>query len=69
MPKRTTNFDGLVQDCGNSNPLAMELLQSYTKPSILIQFFILAPSTQSRLQLHITLTKSILLALNYYTQS
>ena len=26
--------DGLVQDCSNSSALAMELLQSYTKPSI-----------------------------------
>ena len=28
------NFDGLVQDCSNSSALAMELLQSYTKPLI-----------------------------------
>ena len=28
------NFDGLVQDRSNSCALAMELLQSYTKPSI-----------------------------------
>ena len=28
-------IDGLVQDCSNSSALAMELLQSYTKPSIL----------------------------------
>ena len=27
------HFDGLVQDCNNSNALAMELLQSCTKPS------------------------------------
>ena len=26
-------FDGLVQDCSNSSALAMELLQSCTKPS------------------------------------
>ena len=26
------HFDGLVQDCSNSSALAMELLQSYTKP-------------------------------------
>ena len=26
-------LDGLVQDCSNSVALAMELLQSYTKPS------------------------------------
>ena len=26
------HFDGLVQDCSNSSVLAMELLQSYTKP-------------------------------------
>ena len=26
-------IDGLVQDCSNSSALAMELLQSYTKPS------------------------------------
>ena len=28
------NIDGLVQDCSNSDALAMELLQSCTKPSI-----------------------------------
>ena len=28
------NIDGLVQDCSNSNALAMKLLQSCTKPSI-----------------------------------
>ena len=27
-------FNGLVQDCSNSIALAMELLQSCTKPSI-----------------------------------
>ena len=27
-----TYFDGLVQDCSNSSTLAMELLQSCTKP-------------------------------------
>ena len=30
-------FDGLVQDCGNSSALAMELLQSCTKPSIALE--------------------------------
>ena len=30
----STDIDGLVQDCSNCNALAMELLQSYTKPSI-----------------------------------
>ena len=30
-------FDGLVQDCGNSSALAMELLQSCTKPSIAME--------------------------------
>ena len=30
------HFDGLVQDCSNSSALAMELLQSCTKPSILL---------------------------------
>ena len=29
------HFNGLVQDCSNSSALAMELLQSCTKPSIL----------------------------------
>ena len=29
-----THIDGLVQDCSNSSALAMELLQSCTKPSI-----------------------------------
>ena len=28
------HFDDLVQDCSNSSALAMELLQSCTKPSI-----------------------------------
>ena len=28
------DIDGLVQDCSNSSALAMELLHSYTKPSI-----------------------------------
>ena len=28
-----SSIDGLVQDCSNSTALAMELLQSYTKPS------------------------------------
>ena len=35
-------IDGLVQDCSNSSALAMELLQSCTKPSIyafMIQMF------------------------------
>ena len=27
-------IDGLAQDCSNSSALAMELLQSYAKPSI-----------------------------------
>ena len=30
----TSCIDGLVQDCGNSNTLAMEKLQSYTEPLI-----------------------------------
>ena len=28
------SMDGLVQDCNNSSALAMELLQSCTKPSV-----------------------------------
>ena len=32
-------FDGLVQDCSNSSELAMELLQSCTKPSIYLFFY------------------------------
>ena len=31
-------IDGLVQDCSNSSALALELLQSCTKPSACIQF-------------------------------
>ena len=31
-------IDGLVQDCSNSSALALELLQSCTKPSTCIQF-------------------------------
>ena len=33
--KSNLHFDGLVQDCSNCSALAMELLQSCTKPSIL----------------------------------
>ena len=33
---RKPHIDGLVQDCSNSTALAMELLQSWTKPSILL---------------------------------
>ena len=29
-----TYINGLVQDCRNSNALAVELLQSFTQPSI-----------------------------------
>ena len=32
-------FDGLVQDCGNSSVLAMELLHSCTKPSSCLCYF------------------------------
>ena len=39
-PKSAQYIDGLVQDCSNSSALAMELLQSCTKPSIsLLEFF------------------------------
>ena len=31
------HFDGLVQDCSNSSALAIELLQSYNKPSIYLR--------------------------------
>ena len=31
-------IDGLVEDCSNSRVLAMELLQSCTKPSIWCQY-------------------------------
>ena len=31
------HIGGLVQDCGNSSALAMELLQSCTKPSTLLK--------------------------------
>ena len=33
-PSLLMHIDGLVQDCSNSSALAMELLQSYTTPSI-----------------------------------
>ena len=33
-PVTSLHIDGLVQDCSNSVALAMELLQSYTEPSI-----------------------------------
>ena len=36
-----THIDGLVQDCSNSSALAMELLQSCTKPSISFRFSLL----------------------------
>ena len=35
----SSNIDGLVQDCNNSSALAMVLLQSCTKPSILSLVF------------------------------
>ena len=35
---------GLVQDCSNSIALAMELLQSCTKPFICVQMYLLYPS-------------------------
>ena len=31
---KSLHIDGLVQDCSNSSALALELLQSCTKPSI-----------------------------------
>ena len=34
MGRRVYDIDGLVQDCSNSSALAVELLQSCTKPSI-----------------------------------
>ena len=34
FPKRCLDFDGLAQDCSNSNANALELLHSCTKPSI-----------------------------------
>ena len=34
MQHAMSNIDGLVQDCSNSSALAMELLQSCTKPLI-----------------------------------
>ena len=37
--KQSEYIDGLVQDCGNSSALALELLQSCTKPSIYINVF------------------------------
>ena len=33
MAGHPVHIDGLVQDCSNSNTLAVELLQSWTKPS------------------------------------
>ena len=33
-------FDGVVQDCSISSVLAMEILQSCTKPSILLDHFV-----------------------------
>ena len=39
IAKATHNIDGLVQDCSNSSVLAMELLQSCTKPSIFCVLF------------------------------
>ena len=35
-PHWNESCNGLVQDCSISNALAMEILQSWTKPSILI---------------------------------
>ena len=36
LKSRNGNIDGLVQGCSNSSALAMELLQSCTKPSICV---------------------------------
>ena len=33
--EKIDHVDGLVQDCSNSSANALELLQSYTKPSML----------------------------------
>ena len=34
LPTNIDNTNGSVQDCSNSSALAMELLQSYNKPSM-----------------------------------
>ena len=36
-PEINEDIDGLVQDCSNSIANALELLQSYTEPSICYQ--------------------------------
>ena len=41
MPTFWCHINGLEQDCSISNALAMEILQSYTKPSIKPMFFFL----------------------------
>ena len=45
---------GLAQDCSNSSALAMELLQSYAKPSLGSVCLLLCPanSFHNRLMLH-----------------
>ena len=40
IPIYKVNIDGLVQDCSNSSANALELLQSYTNPSISWMFMI-----------------------------
>ena len=47
MSEHEEHIDGLVQDCSNSSALAMELLQSRTKPSMyLIHKFVLKAESE-----------------------
>ena len=42
------HIDSLVQDCSNSSVLAMELLQSWNKPSIYAYMFIRSESAMKK---------------------
>ena len=59
------NIDGSMQDCSNSNVLAMELLQSCTKPSIRVHLHMLFSAKQhlnlvAYTELHIPQIKNII---------
>ena len=48
MEKNNQHVDGLVQDCSNFSAVAMELLQSCTKPSISYLHFISSFNTAAK---------------------
>ena len=68
----TYDIDGLVQDCSNSSALTMELLQSYTKPSIWARWYTQSQKSWAWISKHNSqysvgcnyLTKSLILTFN-----